>query len=285
MSRLIDTLPTPTKVYDKKVIVLSRSRIGTFSLYSALKILGYKPYHMYEVVTCGPTHMALFEEALRCKYLRAGKPYGKAEFDKWLAGYDAVVEIPQFFTEEFIEFYPDAQFILTERDQDAWVRSMQATAGPMFRTMRSFPLTFVRLIDSYVDALCKLHWALDDVTFYQRRIEGGMELAKEDTLEIHQEDDEFSDKKYFRRSRKAKALVPKEKLLVAKLEDGFGWEQICPFLGHEIPATRYPRGNAPAEFKAMGEQILAPRMLRALAILASAVVVPSLSVGAWYYLK
>jgi hypothetical protein len=32
--------------------------------------------------------MALFKEAVRSKYLGAGKPYGKAEFDKWLAEYD-----------------------------------------------------------------------------------------------------------------------------------------------------------------------------------------------------
>lgn len=51
-------------------------------------MLGYKPYHMYEVVTSGELHMALFEEALRCKYLDGGKPYGKVEFDKWLAAFD-----------------------------------------------------------------------------------------------------------------------------------------------------------------------------------------------------
>lgn len=51
-------------------------------------MLGYKPYHMYEVVQQGITHLQLFEESLRCKYLGAGKPYGKAEFDKWLANYD-----------------------------------------------------------------------------------------------------------------------------------------------------------------------------------------------------
>jgi hypothetical protein len=43
---------------------------------------------MYEVVVGGTLHMALFEEALRCKYLGTGKPYGKAEFDKWLAAFD-----------------------------------------------------------------------------------------------------------------------------------------------------------------------------------------------------
>jgi hypothetical protein len=37
-------------------------------------MLGYKPYHMYEVAVGGPPQMNLFEEALRCKYLGAGKP-------------------------------------------------------------------------------------------------------------------------------------------------------------------------------------------------------------------
>jgi len=63
-------------------------RVGTFSLYQAMKILGYKPYHMYEAIVRGATHLRIFEEALSCKYLGTGKPYGKAEFDKWLANYD-----------------------------------------------------------------------------------------------------------------------------------------------------------------------------------------------------
>lgn len=51
-------------------------------------MLGYKPYHMWEVVNNGTIHMEILEEALRCKFLDGGKPYGKAEFDKWLAAYD-----------------------------------------------------------------------------------------------------------------------------------------------------------------------------------------------------
>lgn len=87
MSRLIDQLPEPARVVEKKVIVTSRSRSGTFSLYQALQMLGYRPYHMYEVVQ-STAHMGIFEEALNAKYFGVGKPYGKAEFDKWFAEYD-----------------------------------------------------------------------------------------------------------------------------------------------------------------------------------------------------
>ncbi|KAJ3569849.1 hypothetical protein NPX13_g5939 [Xylaria arbuscula] len=195
MSRLIDRLPAPEKVREKKVIVLSRSRVGTFSLYQALQLLGYKSYHMAESVERGILHMAMLEEALRCKYLGAGKPYGKPEFDKWLADYD------------------------------------------------------------------------DNKTCQS---EEGIELSKQDTVEL---------------AKKVKALSPRGRLLVAKLEDGFGWEQLCPFLGAPIPKTRYPRGNAPQEFQRLANEVLMPRIRRAGLVAVSAVLIPALSVGIWYYLK
>ncbi|GAW27043.1 putative NAD dependent epimerase protein [Rosellinia necatrix] len=270
MSRLIDTLPAPKQVREKKVIVLSRSRVGTFSLYQALGMLGYKPYHMAEVVKGGPTQMGLFEEALRCKYLGAGKPYGKAEFDKWLAEYD--VEIPQFFTEEFIKFYPNAHFILTERSLESWTRSMKNTAVPMFTSTRTFPLSVISKLDSFVEAFCSLHVVLETVCYHGKMCdsEEGTKASEGDTLQL---------------AEKAKALAPSDRLLVAKLEDGFGWEQICPFLGHPIPETRYPRGNAPEEFKKMGDELLGPRILRAGIMALSTALVPVLGVGAWYYVR
>ncbi|KAI1500169.1 hypothetical protein F5X99DRAFT_387227 [Biscogniauxia marginata] len=270
MPRLIDTFPTPKEEHEKKIIVLSRSRVGTFSLYQALKILGYKPYHMYETVIGGCEQMNIFEEALRCKYLGAGKPYGKLEFDKWLAEYDCVVEIPQFFIEEFIEFYPNAKFIVTERSVESWVKSVENTAGPMFLATRSFPLAAIRWIDGYTDAFCTLHDALEYAFFRGKGIENGIEDAVREHLEG---------------IAKAKAMVPREQLLVAKLEDGFGWEEICPFLGNEIPAVRYPKGNAPAEFKKIGDDIFGPKIAKFAVIAITAVLVPVTSVAAWYYTR
>lgn len=66
----------------------SQRRTGTLSLYQALKILGYRPYHGAEVVANGVSHLEIFEEALNAKYFGVGKPYGKVEFDKWFADYD-----------------------------------------------------------------------------------------------------------------------------------------------------------------------------------------------------
>ncbi|PTB63110.1 hypothetical protein BBK36DRAFT_1127129 [Trichoderma citrinoviride] len=270
MSRVIDRLPTPEKVKEKKVIVLSRSRVGTFSLYQGLQKLGYTPYHMYEVVTHGTTHLALFEESIRCKYQGIGKPYGKAEFDKWLANYDAIVEIPQFFIEEFIEFYPNAKFILVERDVNAWERSLNNTIAGILKACHSFPMNFTQYFDPWVKAFVGLHLAFEEVIFHNKGMEGGMEEAKKDSILDAQ---------------KVKRLVPKDRLLCCTLEGGFGWEQICPFLGKEIPKDPYPRGNAPAQFQELVNHNITPQIKASMVKAAGTLLVPLVGVGMLAYMK
>ncbi|KAI0473578.1 TLD-domain-containing protein [Xylariaceae sp. FL0804] len=271
MSRLIDRLPTPEVLphVNGPTDSACHLRVGNFSLYQALKMLGYQPYHMYEVVCGGTTHLSLFEEALRFKFLGGGKPYGKAEFDKWLANYDTVVEVPQFFLDEFVEYYPDAKFILTERNIDKWLTSMDNSAVPLFEACRKFPLSMVRKMDDYLDAFCKLHCTFEDIVYHGHgaRSESGRESAARDTLEGN---------------AKAKTIAPPDRFVACKLEDGFGWEQICPLLGHDIPEQPYPRGNAPAEFEAMANETLVPRLRRVGLIILTAVAVPVASVAALY---
>lgn len=57
---------------------------------------------MYEVVHGGVTHMSILEEALNAKYFGVGKPYGKAEYDKWFAEYD--VRQPAVATSSSVAF-------------------------------------------------------------------------------------------------------------------------------------------------------------------------------------
>jgi hypothetical protein len=85
-------------------------------------------------------------------------------------------------------------------------------------------------------------------------------------------------------NQEVREKLPKDKRLIVKLEDGLGWDEICPFLNKPIPDVKYPRGNAPAEFKALGDRIVAPRIQRALAIYASTIIVP-LAAGAFYFFR
>ncbi|EGX92937.1 hypothetical protein CCM_04309 [Cordyceps militaris CM01] len=258
MSRLIDRLPQPDKILDKKLIVLSKSRTGTFSMYQCFQMLGYKPYHMYECVMNGYTHMSLLNEALRNKYLGEGKPYDKADFDKWLANYDTVVEIPSYFVEEFIEYYPDAMFILTERDLGAWDKSLGHLVTTVTKACHSFPLNVVYRLDNQIAMFTDLNETFWQVIFHGRGLRAGMSLAQADYV---------------------------KELLDVKLEDGFGWEEICPFLGVPIPKERYPRGNAPAEFDKLLGGFIGGRLAATAYKVVGSVVVSAIAIGAWYYTK
>lgn len=78
-------------------------------------------------------------------------------------------------------------------------------------------------------------------------------------------------------------LVPREKLAVFRLEDGFGWEQICPQLGKPIPDRPYPKGNAPVQFKELATKELNPKIAVGLIKLAVAVLVPTVATGILLY--
>lgn len=84
-------------------------------------------------------------------------------------------------------------------------------------------------------------------------------------------------------TEQVKTLVPKEKLGYFSLEDGFGWEEICPILGKPIPEQRYPRGNAPKEFEALTMRLLGPSFKKAAAIVITTILIPLIGFGSWYY--
>lgn len=75
-------------------------------------------------------------------------------------------------------------------------------------------------------------------------------------------------------------MVPKDRLLVVSLEDGLDWKEICPFLGHDIPHTRYPRGNEPKEFVKLMNGWIAKGVFPLLATTA-AIVAPVIALS-WY---
>ncbi|KAH6889401.1 hypothetical protein B0T10DRAFT_460066 [Thelonectria olida] len=59
-----------------------------------------------------------------------GKRWGREEFDKILGGYDAVADVLAIcFVEELVAAYPEAKVIVSQRDVDSWLRSMDSTAG------------------------------------------------------------------------------------------------------------------------------------------------------------
>ncbi|KAH8891102.1 hypothetical protein GQ53DRAFT_648852 [Thozetella sp. PMI_491] len=276
MSRAIDRLPAPSSPRRIKVVIPSASRSGTMGLYQAMKILGYRPFHMMEVALQGaPGAEILCEGIVACQNRLSGiQPWSKTDLDKWLDDYDCLVELPFMLGLRSIEPYihdPEVKFILTERDPNRWAKSINATIGPVAQAGFKFPMNMLKYFDRYLYYLF-----LANALFY-RYIGDGTKPDQKGNREA-------LGRNYTEYNQMIKTVVPKERLLVIKLEDGLGWEQICPFLGTAIPDADYPGKNDPAEFEAQLKAFVEPKVRNAI-LKAGAVAAPIVGGAVWAVLK
>lgn len=80
---------------------------------------------------------------------------------------------------------------------------------------------------------------------------------------------------------KVKAIVPPVQLKVCRLEDGFGWDEICPYLGVPVPeGTEWPSRNAPEEFFQISDKALNSGQHKAVVV--ASVLAPLIALGVWY---
>ncbi|KAF4275905.1 hypothetical protein CNMCM8812_007699 [Aspergillus fumigatus] len=221
MSRAIDRLAEPAEKKKKKVIVASSSRTGTLGLYFAMKILGYTPYHMYEMALVqGTPGMAALLEAVIAEHNRLSgiKRFDKGDLDKLTADYDCLIEIPSFLGPALLDEYaqdPEVKIILTERDPDRWAKSVNGTAGFVVKAAASFPLNVLKHFDEELGIFLAL-----STTVYA--------VVADSTKPGQPGNEAALRRNYVEYIKAVKNTVPKDRLLVIKLEDGLGWEQICP---------------------------------------------------------
>ncbi|KAH1917811.1 hypothetical protein KXW47_001000, partial [Aspergillus fumigatus] len=269
MSRAIDRLAEPAEKKKKKVIVASSSRTGTLGLYFAMKILGYTPYHMYEVALVqGTPGMAALLEAVIAEHNRLSgiKRFDKGDLDKLTADYDCLIEIPSFLGPALLDEYaqdPEVKIILTERDPDRWAKSVNGTAGFVVKAAASFPLNVLKHFDEELGIFLALN-----TTVYA--------VVADSTKPGQPGNEAALRRNYVEYIKAVKNTVPKDRLLVIKLEDGLGWEQICPFLGVPIPEEKYPRGNDADNFKGLVENYFRERT-RAAMVRGPILIIPSLN--------
>ncbi|KAJ9614018.1 hypothetical protein H2200_002154 [Cladophialophora chaetospira] len=281
MSRAIDRLPDPPPAAPTpKIIVASCSRTATLGLYQAFKILGYRPYHLYELsMIGGETHWQIMIQGMNAVHNRFSSGhlqprYTKKEFDKWLTGYDTIVEIPSYFDMEFLEAYvsdPEVKFVLTERTPESWARSFNTFIGGIVKGIETPPLNILRHFNRDLNYFCVMN--LDAYNLWADHTRPG-EPENEAALM----------RNYERYIRDVKRTVPAERMLVVKLEDGLGWEQICPFLGKEVPkGVAYPRGVEQEELK---NEWLKPRLIEAtVKLVLTVALVTAAGVGLWKWIK
>ena len=201
------------------------------SLYTGLQKLGYTPYHMAVAMDAPKSSLGLWTEALRAKYQGVGKKWGREEFDKLLGNYDCICDVPGcVFVEEFKEAYPEAKIVLTTRDVEAWLRSMDSTAGTLLR-WKTWPY-----VAPWDKSLAGPWWSFANVVMPNAY----------GTLNDFRSPNTAARKKLLDHNELVRLAIPKDRLLEFQVKQG--WRPLCEFLGDEIPPGDFPWINDKDEF-------------------------------------
>jgi len=199
-----------------KVIGAGFGRTGTTSLKVALQRLGFGPcLHMIDLLSGNPELADTFREAYD------GKP---TDWETALEGWESCVDWPGCsFYQRFIELWPNAPVILNVRDPEGWYKS---TYNTIYQAAMVIPQTPEQLARPAARMLRRIVWEGD--------LQGKFE-NKQAAIEIFEAWNE-----------KAKATVPKERLLVFDVLDG--WQPLCDFLGVDAPDEPFPHKNDTQSF-------------------------------------
>jgi len=220
--RAIDKLPKVEKrPVEMQVLCLGLSRTSTMSLLTALNKLGYKTYHATEATR--NRQCTQWNESLEAKISGNGEVFGREEFDKLLGSYSAVTDMPcANFPDELIAAYPDAKVILTTRDPDKWIASVESS--------------FYRILGSRTWLV--IPYLLPQGLVFRKMLLLGLT----DWASGHPYDRTALRAGFIAHNEHVRGIVPKEKLLEFTPKDG--WKPLCEFLGKEVPDEPFPHVNA-----------------------------------------
>jgi hypothetical protein len=199
-----------------QVIGAGFGRTGTLSLKAALEILGFSPcYHMTEVFA-NPDHIAVWDDALN------DKPVNWQDF---LRDYQAAVDWPVcHFWRELRAAFPQAKFLLTERDPESWYRSFSQTIQAVVQRAPAGVDDPMRLAHGRM-----VRRLITDLTL-------GGNFEKDHVIAVYKAHNEA-----------VKRAFGKD-LLVYDVKQG--WAPLCAYLGMPVPAAEFPRTNSTEEFRA-----------------------------------
>lgn len=182
-----------------KIFAIGLSRTGTRSLTEALKRLGYRIAHY-------PVDRKTFRE------LTAGQ-YRLSILDEF-DGISDITSVP--FFPQLDKHYPGSKFILTVRDRESWLRSME-------NHFRYNPLSYLvpdllteRKMRRFLRAA-----VYGCYTFNRERMSYVYDLHHERVREYFKDD--------------------LHRLLVIDIVSGQGWETLCPFLDKPMPNEPFPK--------------------------------------------
>jgi Sulfotransferase domain len=204
-----------------KLIGAGLPRTATTTQMIALEMLGFPCYHMRDMMADPATSVPQFRDALE----------GNADWDEIFEGKESTVDWPaSYHWRELIDVYPDAKVLLSVRDAESWVRSMQDTINQVFFG-DSFMYHLARaqyaidpLYASWIDLLTEMNWS-DERGAYAGT--NGEPAAMAEAME--------------RWNRTVIDTVPSDRLLVWYPTDG--WKPLCELLDVPVPDQPIPHVN------------------------------------------
>jgi len=223
-----------------KIIGAGFPRTGTTTLKQSLETLGFKHvYHMKELLV-NPDKL---------HYWQTLAETGDTDWESLYQGYDATVDFPGYpWYKAHMKKYPDAKVILTVRDFDAWYKSVDNT---VFRAGPQTPLEKIKMMGKLI-ASARARKVVKCIKFFKKTF-----FANE--LQGQFQNKEFAKKAWEKHIADVKATVPKDKLLVYDVRDG--WGPLCKFLGVQEPAEPLPHLNKKENFKEMLPQLMKGKMV------------------------
>ena len=223
-----------------KIIGAGFPRTGTNTLKQSLETLGFKHvYHMKELLV----------NPERFQYWKTLDETGTTDWDALYDGYDGTVDFPGYpWYKEHMKRYPDAKVILTVRDFDDWYKSVDST---VFRAGPQTPFEKIKMLGKLLfsprarKVVRCIKWFKK--VFFAERLQG-----------------KFGDKDFTRKFWDAhladvKKHVPKDRLLVYDVREG--WGPLCAFLGVPEPAEPLPHLNKKENFKKMLPKLMKGEMV------------------------
>lgn len=195
-----------------KFICAGLHKTGTKSIAYALRALGFTVWDFDEqLLHYADEWLDLFEN---------DKPI---DFYSMYKDVDAIVDYPgNYFYEEIMDAFPEAKVILSVReDENAWSDSYKN----QMEIIHYSYLTKIRpLIPTYAKAV------------------GVLEYFRMAALgHYHPSSTLISRKRFREHNERVKSVVPKEKLLVYSVKQG--WKPLCEFTGKSIPKEPFPYLN------------------------------------------
>lgn len=183
----------------RKVFGIGLNKTGTTSLGVALNRVGIKTIHY-------PFKKAIYDELTGGNFQLS-----------ILNSYQGIVDTPVApYYAQLDQFYPDSKFVLTLRDPESWLRSIEAHWTVMRQWCEREP-QFRRFTD-----------------FISAVVYGCIEFNRDRFVYAYQTH-ERNVREYFRDRP--------DDLLIMDICQGDGWDELCPFLGIDVPGFSFPHSN------------------------------------------